>query len=67
MAFLQVEHCIEEWSTGSLVKAKFEEPMALPCYIAHLEKLESWHELNPDVVDKILATMYKRCRYIHIL
>jgi hypothetical protein len=34
--------------------------------MAHLEKLVAWRELNPDVVDKILATMYKRCRYVHV-
>lgn len=59
----QVEHCIKEWSTGTLVKAKFEESTALPWYDAHLEKLESWRELNSAVVDKIRATLYRRCRF----
>ncbi|KAN0105378.1 hypothetical protein V8E52_011087 [Russula decolorans] len=56
-----VEHCIEEWSTGTLVKANFEESTAAPLYDAHLEKLRNWHELNPTVVDKILETLFKRC------
>ncbi|KAN0103805.1 hypothetical protein V8E52_011613 [Russula decolorans] len=56
-----VEHCIEEWSTGMLVKANFEESTAAPLYDAHLEKLQNWHELNPTVVDKILETLFKRC------
>ena len=67
IACLQVEHCIEEWSTGVYVKAKFEESTSVLRYMAHLEKLVAWRELNPDVVDKILATMYKRCRYVHVL
>jgi hypothetical protein len=66
IACLQVEHCIEEWSTGVYVKAKFEESTSSLRYMAHLEKLVAWRELNPDVVDKILATMYKRCRYVHV-
>ncbi|KAN0116252.1 hypothetical protein V8E52_006077 [Russula decolorans] len=56
-----VEHCIEEWSTGTLVKANFEESTAAPLYDTHLEKLRNWHELNPTVVDKILETLFKRC------
>ena len=61
-----MEHCIEEWSTGSFVKAKFEESTALPIYLAHFKRLESWYALNPEVVDKLLATMYKRCRCVCI-
>ncbi|KAN0114045.1 hypothetical protein V8E52_007021 [Russula decolorans] len=57
----KVEHCIEEWSTDTLVKANFEESTAAPLYDANLEKLRNWHELNPTVVDKILETLFKRC------
>jgi hypothetical protein len=48
----------------TLVKANFEESTAAPLYDAHLEKLRNWHELNPTVVDKILETLFKRCRSV---
>ena len=64
MTFVQVEHCIGEWSTGTLVKVNFEESVAAPLYNAHLKKLRNWHELNPTVVDKILETLFKRCRSV---
>jgi hypothetical protein len=53
-----------EWSSGTLVKTKFEESTVLPWYDAHLEKLHSWRELNAAVVDNICFTLYKRCRFV---
>jgi hypothetical protein len=61
--YCQVEHCIEEWASGSRVKAKFEASSMLPGYKANVEKLIAWQDLNPPIVNKIHLTLYKRCMY----
>ncbi|KAH9910676.1 hypothetical protein B0H21DRAFT_829211 [Amylocystis lapponica] len=58
----QIEHCIEEWSTGSLRKAAFRETDNKERYITHLKDLDQWQQLNPAKIRKICKHMHDRAR-----
>jgi hypothetical protein len=65
---VEVEFCIEEWSTGHyLKKSSFEEADNLARYTSHHQKLIEWRSLNPSVVDKMLKKRYDRMRYVLFL
>jgi hypothetical protein len=67
LTHVEVEFCIEEWSTGIFIKnPSFDEAENLPRYMVHLEKLVEWCSLNPKVVDKILQKKYNRMQCIHL-
>ena len=62
---IEVEFCIEEWSTGLFAKrSSFDEAENLARYTAHAEKLAEWRSLNATVVDKMLQKRFDRIRYV---
>ena len=66
---IEVEFCIDEWSTGLFIKKSvFDEVENLSRYIDHFLKLNEWRSLNSMVVDKILQKKYDRMhRCVHHL
>lgn len=65
---IEVDFCIEEWSTGLLIKkSSFDEVENLSRYIDHFLTLKEWRSLSPAVVDKILQKKYDRMRFVHHL
>ncbi|KAF8990929.1 hypothetical protein BDQ17DRAFT_1547031 [Cyathus striatus] len=62
LIFTALSFSIEEWSTGSRKQASFTETVAEAKYRAHLNDLELWNGLNPDVTIKIRKKLCQRAR-----
>jgi hypothetical protein len=60
MYVIQIQFCIEEWSTGMFIKAEFNEKDNADRYKAHLADLTIWHNGNPKVIDNICKKLFNR-------
>ena len=58
----QIEFCIEEWSTGMFVKAKFNEKSNTKCYKAHLADVTKWCNGSPIVVNNIHKKLFNHAK-----
>ena len=66
LTYIEVEFCIEEWSTGLFIKNDFDKAKNLPWYIDHFLRLVEWCSLKPMVVDKFLQKKYDCMWCVHV-
>lgn len=65
LTHVEVEFCINEWSTGLFIKKKgFDKAKNMSRFTAHIERLYEWHSLNPTVINNILQKRYDRMRWV---
>jgi hypothetical protein len=60
--YVQIDHCLNEWSTGKHVRADFSEKLSAEGYHAYVADLETWNDLNKTVVDNTRKKYYLRAR-----
>ena len=60
--YFQIDHCLNEWSTGKHVRADFSEKLSAESYHAYVADLKTWNDLNKPVVDNIRKKYYLRAR-----
>ena len=58
MCMIQIEFCIEEWSSGMFVKAEFNEKSNTDHYKAHLVDITKWCDGSPIIVDNICKKLF---------
>jgi len=61
---IQIDFCIDEWSSGQFVKAKMWEKDVLARHEVYRKDLEDWHNLNVTAVDGIRRKWYQRARWV---
>ncbi|KAF7354492.1 hypothetical protein MVEN_01138500 [Mycena venus] len=59
---LQIEFCIEEYSTGRFQQGIFDELLNKDRYETHLKDLTEWAALKPTVTTVFLQCMHDTCR-----
>ena len=59
---IQIEFCIEEWSSGMFVKAEFNEKSNTDRYKAHLADVTKWRNGSPIIVDNIRKKLFNRAQ-----
>ncbi|KAJ7206294.1 hypothetical protein GGX14DRAFT_568269 [Mycena pura] len=60
--FVEIQHCIQCWSTGQYVDANFTKSLNHDRYGTHLEDLSAWAELVPEASQLLLANFYTGLR-----
>ena len=59
---IQIEFCIEEWSSSMFVKAGFNEKSNTDRYKAHLADVTKWCNGTPTVVDNICKKLFNHAQ-----
>lgn len=54
----QIDFCLHEWKTGTLVSDKLQESSLKASFSGYLKTVVSWKELNPEVTGKIRQKIF---------
>lgn len=54
----QIDFCLHEWKTGTLVSDKLQESSLKTSFSEYLKTVVSWKELNPEVTGKIRQKIF---------
>ncbi|PPQ99923.1 hypothetical protein CVT26_009255 [Gymnopilus dilepis] len=60
LIFAIADFILERWSTGTYVAANMYETEVRERYYQFESHLQQWHDVKPEVVDKMLTTLYNR-------
>ena len=58
--YMEIDFCIDEWSTGNRIKAKFWEKDVIERHKVFHTDVENWSSLNPVAVEGIRKKYYIR-------
>lgn len=59
---VQIEFCVDEWSTGIHIKNRFTEEEVAASYRVHLTDVNTWDQLAPTVTQRIRQSYYTKSR-----
>jgi hypothetical protein len=60
----QLEHFLDEWSTGSQIKENVTESDDKDVYEKHLKRLKNWESVDPVVTKNLRNKLFKRLVYV---
>ncbi|KAF8800509.1 hypothetical protein BYT27DRAFT_7227440 [Phlegmacium glaucopus] len=55
-----IDFCLQEWSTGTFIQAKFFKKDVLASHKAYRLEVEAWSALNPSVIENIRKKLFNR-------